>query len=95
MIIAIDYDGTYNSDLTMFSEIIRLFKTYGHETIIVTMRYEHEEDNLLNSIKSKLSGGINVYYTGRKAKIPFMKKLGIEPDIWIDDNPQWLFTDSK
>lgn len=95
MIIAIDYDGTYNADMKMFAEIIRLMKNYNHTPIIVTMRYEHEEDNFLNNIRSKLAGGIQVYYTGRKAKKEFMSNLGIFPDIWIDDNPNWIYEDSR
>lgn len=94
MTIAIDYDGTYTADRKMFSDIIRLMYSFGHTPIIVTMRHEHEEDNFLNNIRSRMCGGINVYYTGRKAKKPFMKKIGIIPDIWIDDNPEWITEDA-
>jgi len=95
MIIAIDYDGTYNADMKMFAEIVRLMKASNHDPIIVTMRYEHEKDNFLNNVQSKLCGGIDVFYTGRKAKRKFMAELGIFPAIWIDDNPHWIDTDSR
>jgi ribosomal protein S8 len=93
MTIAIDYDDTCTTDLKMFSQIIKIMKASGHNPIIVTMRYDHEEDNFLNNIRSTSNNGINVYYTGRKAKQEFMAQLGIYPDIWIDDNPITIFKD--
>ncbi|KKN17047.1 hypothetical protein LCGC14_0969960, partial [marine sediment metagenome] len=34
-----------------------------------------------------------VIFTSRKAKLPYLKEQGIEPDIWIDDLPMFLFRD--
>lgn len=95
MIIAIDYDGTYNSDYKMFGKIVNIMIEAGHTPIIVTMRYPSEEDNFLNNLKSNVNNGISVYYTGRIAKMDYMKKIGVIPDIWIDDNPHWILMDSK
>ena len=94
MTIAIDYDGTITSDLKMFTAIIHLMKEAGHTPIIVTMRYPHEEDSILNNMVSKMGNDISVYYTGRKAKKAFMAEIGIFPAIWIDDNPNWIYQDS-
>jgi hypothetical protein len=94
MIIAIDYDETYTRDMKMFAEIIRIMKQYGHEPIVVTMRYNDEENKSLNSLRSIIGGGIPVYYTGRRAKKPFMEALNIRPDIWIDDTPEWILKDA-
>lgn len=90
----IDYDGTITEDPEMFMEMIFMMKRFGHTPIIVTMRYPHEEDNFLNAVLQKDSWDIPVYYTGRKAKKPFMAELGIFPSIWIDDNPHWINEDS-
>lgn len=95
MTIAIDYDGTITEDHEMFADIIRVMQRAGHNPIIVTMRYESEKDGFLKHIEENKNIKVSVYYTGRKAKIDYMAKLGIFPNIWIDDNPQWIFTDAR
>jgi hypothetical protein len=32
-----------------------------------------------------------VYATSRQAKAEFLSQKGVLPDIWIDDNPRWLY----
>lgn len=92
MTIAIDYDGTISEDIGMFLEIIKTIKKYGHNAIIVTMRDFSEADLQIFDIHK--STGIEVLFTSRKAKKPFLEKLNIKPDIWIDDNPKWIYEDA-
>ena len=93
MLIAIDYDGTYTEDPVMWDVFIAIAKTRGNKVICVTMRYEHEGVEVMQSIGSNtfIDG---IYFTGRKAKCPYMSNLGIMPDIWIDDNPEWIYEDT-
>lgn len=52
----------------------------GHEIACVTMRFPTE----------KIEGmPCPVIYTSRKAKADFWAA-----DVWIDDNPRWLYVDS-
>jgi hypothetical protein len=92
MLIAIDFDGTITEDIQCFYELKKTFEFYHHEIIIVTMRYLEEEEYFLNRFKQE---GIKVIYTGRKAKLDFLSNMNIFPDIWIDDNPKWIYEDSK
>lgn len=85
-LIAIDYDGTITSDRETWVTIISILKLRGHEVIEATMRYESEPIDPIP--------GVMVYYTDRKAKGPALYRMGIKPDIWIDDNPGWIFQDS-
>jgi hypothetical protein len=88
MLIAIDYDGTYNKDPQVFSKIIDLLKSAGHDVICVTMRYKLDIDL---AMKTSIGKKCQIITTGRKAKKLFVEKIGIHPDIWIDNDPCFLF----
>lgn len=79
MRIALDYDGTYTADPGMWNTFIELARLRGHEIFIVTMRYPTEP-------VSPLPMDIEVIYTSRQAKARHA-----QADIWIDDNPQFVF----
>lgn len=86
MLLALDYDGTYSEDPDMWDVFIRVAKISGHEVVIVTMRHAEAEPVFLPPCM--------VYYTGRKAKGPWCAARGLNVDIWIDDNPNWVHNDS-
>lgn len=90
MLIAIDYDGTYTADPKLWQMFIEKAIASGHQVICATMRYECEVDSMCSILKSL----VQVVPTKRAAKLPFLKAKGIEPDIWIDDNPLWIYNDS-
>lgn len=77
MLIALDYDGTYTADPVLWDSFIAKAKERGHKVKIATMRHPSEP---IPDI------GLDVVYTSRKAKFGCMPA-----DIWIDDNPQYLF----
>ena len=89
--ICLDYDGSYNVFPELFDMIIKEFAKKGHKVILATMRYPQEEDSGLK----ELSGKIKIYYTGRRAKLTYLKNIGIEPDLWIDDRPDFILNDAK
>lgn len=86
-IIAIDYDGTITASHDAWGVAINAFIESGLSVIIVTMRFKNEP---LEGVDEN----IPVIYTGRKAKKQFVEALGIRPDIWCDDNPQFIFQDA-
>lgn len=90
LLICIDYDGTFTVIPKLLTEFIKSAKREGHLVICATMRYRSEG---IDPALHELCGDDNVIFTGRKAKLPFLKEMDIIPDIWIDDNPLWLFKD--
>ena len=80
-LIALDYDGTYTADPPLWNSFIQAATKSGHRVICITMRTPQESIQI----------PCDVYYTSRKAKIPFMRDLGIKVNIWIDDMPELLF----
>lgn len=90
-LICIDYDGTYTEAPKLFDYFITKAKELGYKVIGCTMRFEHEMDDglqQLNRIVDKL------YFSGRRAKKQYLEELKIYPQIWIDDMPEWIFTDT-
>lgn len=91
MLIAIDFDGTYTKDPDLWLRFVRDSRACGHYVMIVTMRHEHENEQ----IDRQLSGKVDrIVYTGGKSKMRHMLFLGLKPDIWIDDEPHWIFRDA-
>ena len=91
-LICIDYDGTYNMAPELFNYFIIKAKELGYKVIACTMRFESEIDDGLRQLNNVVD---TLYFSKRLAKKKYLAKLGIHPQIWIDDMPEWIFTDSK
>lgn len=77
--IALDYDGTYTADPSLWEAFIRMAERRGHIVKIVTMRRPTEPVR---------NPPCEVIYTARKAKM-----LSYLADIWIDDQPLLISND--
>lgn len=92
MIIAIDFDETYNRAPVCFGDIIDTLWAWSHTVYIVTYRHQIlDPDPLLDLLEKD---GVKIIYTDGKAKDKFCKDLGITVDIWIEDNPRAVYEDS-
>ena len=94
MLIALDYDGTYTADPELWEQFISNARMRGHKVYCVTMRYEDTENTEVElNLNSKVD---KIVYTNRKAKkSAFRMQCGYNPNIWIDDIPEWLFEDAN
>lgn len=84
MLIALDYDGTYTLQPEFWDSFIVAVKSAGNEIVCATMRHESEPIEM----------NCRIIYTGRQAKAKFLESIGLKPNVWIDDNPIWLYRDS-
>ena len=82
MRIAIDYDGTYTADPELWDQFIELAKARGHGVVIVTCRRPTDENYQDCHHKNCLT-----VFTNLSSKVSYMEKLGINVDVWIDDDP--------
>ena len=57
-----------------------------------TIAHEKQNEKLMDSI-GKILDKDHIIFTMGKAKMDFVKKLGIEIDIWIDNNPIHIIQD--
>lgn len=87
--IALDYDGTVTTDPDLWTDFLRRASARNHRVAIVTMRSPDEPvDNPLIALAWR------VIYTSRQAKQAFVRSRGIRVDIWIDDQPHYIFEDA-
>lgn len=86
MLIALDYDRTYTLDPQFWNDFVKATKDRGHKIICITMRFPEEK------IEKMLC---EIIYTSRNAKRRYAEEKDIHVDIWIDDSPHWILTDSK
>lgn len=93
MNISLDYDDTYTRDPALWDAFIEQARKQGHKVFCVTMRYPHwsESKPVFESLTGKVD---DFFFTGRKAKRPFMYQQRINIDVWIDDQPNWIVTDA-
>lgn len=92
MNIALDFDGTYTAPPKVWDKFISFCMEEGHKVSIVTMRYEENEN--IQGYLTAWAKQCDIVYTGCKAKKSFCEAKGLRFNIWIDDNPEWLFQDA-
>lgn len=88
--VAVDYDDTITSDVSLWLQIISLFKSNGWSVMIVTGRR--------NTISNRQEieqcvPGVPVYFAYDQPKRDFMDSHGISIDVWIDDVPEMIIGD--
>lgn len=91
-IISLDYDGTFTIDPDMWLAWVIMAKARGHIVYCITMRFPQEGSD----IDQRLKDLVEVIYTSRAAKKAYVEQYhNISPDIWVDDNPIWVYNNAK
>lgn len=94
-IIIIDYDDTYTLMPDLFDRFIYQIKARGYKVYCVTMRYENVKDEA-DEVRQLCPAVFDkIVFTNRKAKLPVLQKLNINPCFWIDDNPLAIYLDAE
>lgn len=93
MKIALDYDNTYTADREFWRSFIILCQRAGHMVFIVTHRERTRDSN--DDLQNLEHNGCPVYFTGGVAKRWWCLHWGPgSVDIWIDDKPEGVSTNS-
>lgn len=90
MIIAFDFDNTISKDANGFCSIMKLMESRGHKVVVVTGRKSTTYPEDLSFLKRM---GFDVYFTEHKAKREYMRGIGIEVEVWVDDLPESVLND--
>ena len=91
--IALDYHNTYSADPKFWDTFIYMCWMRKFEVYCITHHTgEKQNEKLMDSI-GKILDKDHIIFTMGKAKMDFVKKLGIEIDIWIDNNPIHIIQD--
>jgi len=86
--IAIDYDGTFAADPTLFKNLIQTMKAFGHRVIMVTGREDIPE--MANPVREAVQGLIPIVFSAGHWKVDAARRAGYIVDIWVDDNPSYI-----
>ena len=82
--IAIDWDNTVSADQSFFLSLIQLLQQKGYTPFICTLRAPNRENIIeISSILDKHN--ISIYLTDGRSKRNYMKSMGIDVHLWIDD----------
>lgn len=87
-VVALDYDGTASLDVIAWRRICTTLRDRGFDVMIVTMRMAHHLDEVERDFGEYVS---RIIHTSHRAKLPFVRALGINPSIWIDDCPHFVY----
>lgn len=90
MNIGLDYDGTFTEDPEYWNNMIQYGNLHGHTYYLVTSRPEDEYEDIYKSVMIPID---NIHFTSGVAKIPYMESQGIEIDVWIDNEPEYITED--
>jgi len=83
MTISIDYDKTWTADPDLWRKFYYDAKERGHRVVIATNRKEWSDDMKRGAIPDDCS----IYFCGCSLKADYMRRMGVQVDIWIDDMP--------
>jgi hypothetical protein len=86
MVISLDYDKTFTEDPALWLQFIEAALKQGHQVICCTFRYEKEGYDMDPRLLKK----VKVYFTSRQPKRRFMQALGVDVNVWIDDEPHFI-----
>ena len=91
--IALDYHNTYSADPKFWDTFIYMCWMRKFEVYCITHHTgEKQNEKLMDSI-GKILDSDHIIFTMGKAKMDYVKSLGIEIDIWIDNNPIHIIQD--
>lgn len=91
--IALDYHNTYSADPKFWDTFIYMCWMRKFEVYCITHHTgEKQNEKLMESI-GKVLDKDHIIFTMGKAKMDYVKSIGLDIDIWIDNNPIHIIQD--
>ncbi len=92
MNIAIDYDGTWTRDPTLFAEFARAAMGRGHTVVLLTGRSDDPDDpRWAEEVRREIGGLMPIVFAGNQWKREALKRAGFDGHVvFIDDNPEYI-----
>ena len=91
-VVAVDFDETISDNPEAWLRVMKTLEIVGYQVVVCTWRSPSTYPEDLQFLVDK---GYKIYYTSFTAKQEYMKRLGIEVAIWIDDNPFAILNDAE
>jgi hypothetical protein len=93
MTFGLDFNGTYNVDPKFWNVFIELCRLRKDEVYCVTHSTDPDENKELLQSIGQVIGEDHCIFSDGHSKMEAVAALGIEIDIWIDNNPIHIFQD--
>jgi len=91
--VALDYHNTYSADPKFWDTFIYMCWMRKFEVYCITHHTgEKQNEKLMDSI-GKVLDKDHIIFTMGKAKMDYVKSIGLDIDIWIDNNPIHIIQD--
>jgi hypothetical protein len=92
--VALDYHNTYSADPKFWDTFIYMCWMRKWDVYCITHHEgEQQNQNLMDSI-GKILPADNIIFTKGAAKMEYCQSIGLEIDIWIDNNPIHIVQDA-
>lgn len=88
MLIGLDYDDTYTKDPIAWRAMISIFRSRGHDFVMVTGRSDEGEYGA--QVKRDVEDLMPIVFAAGAWKRIAADAAGHFVDVWIDDNPEWI-----
>jgi hypothetical protein len=85
-----DFDNTISRDPEAFLYMMNYLQGRGHNVIVCTARLKEVYPEDLQFLIDK---GYKVYWSEHKSKDRYLRSIGINVDVWIDDCPDAVLND--
>lgn len=93
MTFALDFNGTYTKDPKFWNVFIELARLRKDEVYCVTHSTDPDENKELLQSIGQIIGENKCIFADGHSKMEAVAALGIDVDIWIDNNPIHIFQD--
>jgi len=93
MTFALDFNGTYTKDPKFWNVFIELARLRKDEVYCVTHSTDADENKELLASIGQVIGENKCIFADGHSKMEAVAALGINIDIWIDNNPIHIFQD--
>jgi HK97 family phage portal protein len=94
--ISIDFDRTFAADPALWGEFARKAVADGNRVVMISRRPEADREEVISSLGDYAEAFSDVLLVGSDTlKDDAAQAAGIDVDVWVDDSPQFIRSESR
>jgi HK97 family phage portal protein len=96
MTISVDFDRTFAADPRLWGEFARKAVADGNRVVMISRRPEADREEVISSLGDYAEAFSDVLLVGSDTlKDDAAQAAGIDVDVWVDDSPQFIRSESR